>query len=145
MAKFLCAMVLVLGLFLVNCTPPPPLANDTGKAKLVVLFPQQPAPSASATPVFINSRQITVLQAGTYCELQESDGGYSVSAGTASPDQAGPIPQKIDVMLSAGATNYVEFVCKAEFKDGVSVMTITPMNISAEDAVNKISKLKKVQ
>ncbi|MDD5676319.1 MAG: hypothetical protein PHC61_19255 [Chitinivibrionales bacterium] len=131
-------------LFLFGCANhPPALAQDTGKASIVVLFPKQQPDSKLATPVMLNGRQMTVLQAGSYCEFPVSDGEYSLQAGESSPDQD-VVPPKIDVIISAGSTKYVELSAQSTFKDGKSILSITPAQIAAPRALGMLSGLKKV-
>lgn len=131
-------------LLLPGCSQPPALANDTGKAKIIILFPKERPDSKLATPLVLSGRTIlAAMPAGTYCEIPVTDGEYSLQAGEGSPDQ-NVVPPKIDVIISAGSTKYIELSAQSSFKDGQPVLTIVPALISGAAALGKLSGLKKV-
>jgi hypothetical protein len=122
-----------------GCTPRPPLAQDTGKAKIIVLCPQDNLDAKAEVPLLCNNRLVASLAAGTYCELELLDGQYSLSAGSGDPAQT-TVPLKVDVALSAGSVKYFEIVPQGFESAGV----MTLKEISGAAATGALGKLRKV-
>jgi hypothetical protein len=117
----------------------PPLAQDTGKGRIIVLCAQDKVDAQAQVPLMCNNRLVASLSAGTYCELELLDGQYSLSAGSGDPAQT-TVPLKVDVALSAGSIRYFEIVPQGFESAG----TMTLKEISGAAATSHLSKLKKV-
>jgi hypothetical protein len=134
--------VIALCCTLFGCSPRqshPPLAQDTGKGKIIVLCARDMIDSNAQVPLFCNNRVVASLSAGTYCEIELLDGQYSLSAGSGDPAQS-TVPLKVDVALSAGGVRYFEIVPQGFESAG----TMTLKEISGVAATGALSKMKKV-
>jgi hypothetical protein len=127
-------------LLVLSCSPHhPPLAQDTGKGKIVVLRGQNLIDSNAVVPLVCNNREVASLSAGSYCEIELLNGQYSLSAGSGDPAQS-TVPLKVDVALSAGSVKYFEIVPQGFG----SPVTLTLKEISGTAATNRMSKMKKI-
>jgi hypothetical protein len=117
----------------------PPLAQDTGKGKIIVLCPQDRIDAKTEVPLMCNNRVVASLTGGTYCEIELLDGQYSLSSGSGDPAQ-NTVPLKVDVALSAGSVRYFEIVPQGFESAGV----MTLKEISGAVATSHLSKMKKV-
>jgi hypothetical protein len=134
-----CIVCLLSCMLVLSCSPRPPLAQDTGKGKIIVLCGQDKLDAKAEVPLMCNDRLVASLTAGTYCELELLDGQYSLSAGSGDPAQA-TVPLKVDVALSAGSVKYFELIPQGFGLPG----TMTLSAISGAAASTQLSKLKKI-
>jgi hypothetical protein len=137
MVKYIVCLLAPLVVF--GCSPRPPLAQDTGKGRIIVLCGIDKIDAKAEVPLMCNDRFVANLAAGTYCEMELLDGQYSLSAGSGDPAQAS-VPPKVDVALSAGSVKYFELVPQGFGSAGT--MTLTA--ISGAAANGMLSKLKKI-
>jgi len=117
-----------------------PLAQDTGKGRIIVLCSQDRMDSNAQMPLMCNNRVVASLTAGSYCEIELLDGQYSLSTGSGDPAQT-TVPLKVDVALSAGSVRYFEIVPQGFESPGA----MTLKEISGVAATSHLSKLKKVK
>jgi hypothetical protein len=132
------ALFIVSSLLVFGCASNhPPLAQDTGKGKIIVLCIQD-IDAKAEVPLMCNNRLVASLSAGTYCEMELLDGQYSLSAGSGDPAQS-TVPLKVDVALSAGSVKYFEIVPQGFESAG----TMTLKEVSGVAATGALSKMKK--
>jgi len=136
--SMVCAAVVCLAL--INCSPRPPLAQDTGKGTIVVLCGNSLIDTSAVIGVTCNNRVVANLTVQSYCEFDMLDGMYSLQAGSSDPAQS-TVPLKVDVNVASGGIKYFDIVPQ-DF--GVAPGIYTLKEISGANASVRMAKMKKI-